>query len=379
MPRTPSIAIFGSSVQAHDPGIRGALVVNTNLANQWAESGLAVDFLMFAATDAAPKMPLHPEVRVWRLPPHGRGRQFMRLWIYLHRERPRALLTSSRRAGVLSSLALGLLPGNTTAFWPVIHSHFSSDMDGARPARLRRIRGEWRRIARAARGVIAVSAGVAEDFTRITQARVETVYNPIVTPELIARAEEPLTHSWLDPGAPHLLLGLGRLTRQKDFHTLLRAFARVRAARDCRLIVLGEGEDRAGLEALSRELGIEHAVLLPGFVSNPMPWLARASMLVLSSRWEGLPTTLIEALAVGTPVVSTDCPSGPREILEDGRLGPLVPVGEPAALADAILASLDAPMARDSLRAAACRFTAEAAARRYLQVMGYAADASGHA
>jgi glycosyltransferase involved in cell wall biosynthesis len=165
-----------------------------------------------------------------------------------------------------------------------------------------------------------------------------------------------------------VILGVGRLTRQKDFFTLVRAFAELRRRRRARLIILGEGEDRAGLEALVAELGLGDDVALPGFRDNAPGYMARSSLFVLSSAWEGLPTVLIEALAVGTRVVSTDCPSGPREILQDGRLGALVPVGDAPALAKAMEDALDRadpPLPSEDLAV----FTLDAAVDHYLRLI----------
>jgi glycosyltransferase involved in cell wall biosynthesis len=158
------------------------------------------------------------------------------------------------------------------------------------------------------------------------------------------------------------------LARQKDFENLLRAFALVRQQRPARLLILGEGEERPALEALVRELGLEADVALPGYVAEAHGCMARAAVFVLSSAWEGLPTVLIEALAVGSPVVATDCPSGPREILRGGELGHLVPPRNARALADAILATLAGSSRRvplDELR----EFTQEVAAGAYLRLV----------
>lgn len=188
-------------------------------------------------------------------------------------------------------------------------------------------------------GIVAVSKGVADDLAqvaRLPRERIRVIYNPIVTPELRQQAHAPLEHPWFTPGEPPVLLGVGRLAAQKGFVTLIRAFAQVREERLARLLILGEGEERAALEALIRQLGLDDDVGLPGFVVNPYPYMARASLFVLSSRWEGLPGVLIEALYCGVPLVATDCPSGPREILAGGRYGQLVPVGDVTAMAGAI-------------------------------------------
>jgi glycosyltransferase involved in cell wall biosynthesis len=156
------------------------------------------------------------------------------------------------------------------------------------------------------------------------------------------------------------------LQRQKDFPTLIRAFARVRQTRPCRLVIIGEGRERPALEALIGQLGLTGQVDLPGFQPNPLPFLARASLFVLSSAWEGSPNVLTEAMALGTPVVATDCPSGPAELLDGGRIAPLVPVGDPEALARMVLATLDQPTPAARLKDAVADYDQAYSARRYL-------------
>ena len=164
------------------------------------------------------------------------------------------------------------------------------------------------------------------------------------------------------------MLGVGRLTAQKDFPTLLRAFALVRRRRQARLIILGEGQDRPELEALVAQLGLRDDVALPGYQPAVPAFMARAAVFVLSSAWEGLPTVLIEALALSRRIVSTDCPSGPREILQHGRLGRLVPMRDPEALGEAILTSLDHPGTRAS-DAALEPYTEQTAVELYLRAV----------
>jgi glycosyltransferase involved in cell wall biosynthesis len=171
--------------------------------------------------------------------------------------------------------------------------------------------------------------------------RIQVIYNPIITPELRAKAQVPLEHPWFRPGHLPVILAVGRLTAQKDFRTLITAFAQVRKNRQARLLILGEGEERRALEMLAEQLGVESDVGLPGFVQNPYPYMCGASLFVLSSRWEGLPGVLIEALYCGVPLISMDCPSGPREILAKGQYGQLLPVGDVDALAQAIIATLN--------------------------------------
>ena len=187
--------------------------------------------------------------------------------------------------------------------------------------------------------ITAVSKGVADDLmqaTQLSEGQVQVIFNPIVTPDLLKKSEAPLDHPWFQAGEPPVILGVGRLTSQKAFDVLIEAFSQVRKSHSARLLILGEGDDRLMLETLIRKLGLEQDVALPGFVSNPYPYMAHAALFVLSSRWEGLPTVLVEAMSLGTPVIATDCPSGPQEILRNGKYGQLVPVDNPDALALAI-------------------------------------------
>lgn len=211
--------------------------------------------------------------------------------------------------------------------------------------------------------VTAVSEGVRGDLLRrlrLSADRVRTVFNPIVTPELEARAAAGLEDAWLEGSAP-LLLAAGRLETAKDFPTLLRALTLVRRRRPARLVILGEGSQRRRLERLVGEGPGASVVRLPGFERNPLRWMARCTLFVLSSRFEGLPGVLVQAMACGAPVVATDCPFGPAEIVRRPAEGMLVPVGDERAMADAIVRLLADPEARraqaEEGRRAAGRFT----------------------
>ena len=255
----------------------------------------------------------------------------------------------------------------------LLGNHLADGWSGALLARLVR-----RAYARAT-AVVAVSNGVADDLARwsgLPRAGIETIYNPVVTPELLRQQAEPVDHPWFQPGAPPVILGAGRLGRAKDFPTLVRAFARLRRERPARLVIIGKGKRErktarrtAQLMTLATELGVAHDVALPGFVVNPFAYMARAAVFALSSINEGLPGVLIQAMACGCPVVSTDCPSGPTEILAGGRYGRLVPPGDAAALAAAIAATLDARPAAETLRARAGFFSVERAAEQYERLM----------
>ena len=189
--------------------------------------------------------------------------------------------------------------------------------------------------------LIAVSQGVAEDVLDITgmnESRVTVVRNPTITPDMLMAATEPVEHPWLSPDNPvPVIMGVGRLTEQKDFATLISAFAKVRSQQEARLVILGDGGLRSELMAQATALGVDEHIALPGFQSNPWAWMSRAAVFALSSRWEGSPNTLTGAMALGIPVVSTDCPSGPRELLDAGRVAPLVAMGDSDTLANALL------------------------------------------
>ena len=227
--------------------------------------------------------------------------------------------------------------------------------------------------------IAAVSDGVAgelAEFAKIPRERITTLYNPVVGSHVLRGSQEPVDHPWFVPGAPPVLLGVGMLKPQKDFPTLIRAFARVRRGRSVRLMIFGDVRDpdkdgayRDELHALPEALGVEEDVAFPGFVDNPFAYMGHAAAFVLSSRWEGLPTVLIEALGCGCPVVSTDCPSGPAEILDRGRFGQLVPVGDEAALAAAIENVLDSPLPREALRKRAQVFSTEQVTDRQIHLL----------
>ena len=220
----------------------------------------------------------------------------------------------------------------------------SASIGMARNRQVRMLPWLMRRTYPKADGIIAISVGVADDLAAtigLPRRDVKVVYNPVISESLVRRSQESIAHPWFKPDEPPVILAAGRLTLQKDFSTLIQAFARLRTQRAVRLIILGEGELRDMLETQSAKLGLTADIFLPGFMNNPFAWMRRSALFVLSSAWEGLPGTLIQAMACGVPVVSTDCPSGPAEILENGRWGRLAPVGDAEALAVAMAATLD--------------------------------------
>jgi glycosyltransferase involved in cell wall biosynthesis len=220
--------------------------------------------------------------------------------------------------------------------------------------------------------VIAVSRGVADDLARLAglpRERIAVIHSPVDAEAIRARAAEAAPDDWLAPGQPPVVLGVGRLAPAKDFATLLRAFALLRAQRPARLILLGEGPERTRLAVLARQLGVAQDVRLRGFEPNPFAFMARAGVLASSSRYEGLANVLREALVCRCPVVATDCPSGSAEALGDGALGQLVPVGDSRALAAALAQTLAAPPSREERERRARLVATEDGVERYLRVL----------
>jgi glycosyltransferase involved in cell wall biosynthesis len=229
-----------------------------------------------------------------------------------------------------------------------------------------------RRLYATADALVAVSDWVADDLARLARvrrSRVQVIPNPVVHDGLLAQRREGAGHPWLQTRSAPVILSVGRLNGEKNYGDLLRAFARLRRERCARLIVLGEGTERAGLERLAADLGVAEDVSFPGFVSNPYGYMARANLLALSSSYEALPTVVIEALACGCPVVATDCPGGMREILDGGRWGQLVPMGDHEAMKDAMLRTLDGPPSPERLKRRAREFHLDRIVDRYLRVL----------
>lgn len=307
----------------------------------------------------------------------GASRYLPALMQYLQQQAPDALL-SAKTSPNLAALWARRLTGVATRVVISEHTNFSQEIR----QHTRKWHWQWRFMPTVvhnlypwADAMVTVSDGVADDLAvsaDLSRQAMTTIYNPVVTSSLHDLAQASLAHPWFAPGSPPVIVAAGRLAVQKDFPTLIKAVARVRAVRNVRLMILGEGKERAALQSLALTLGMGSHVDLPGFVDNPFAHMARASVFVLSSAFEGLANVLIEAMACGCPVVSTDCPSGPQEVLAGGMYGPLVPVGDDTALAQAIHATLDTVPDQHKLRARAAQFSAERIADQYLQVMFHA-------
>lgn len=318
--------------------VGGAERVFATLANRFAMLGHAVEIVLMKPHGELRKE-LCPEVRLVDLKTYRILRTIIPLACYLRRTRPDALLSTLSQPNMVAIIARWLARTPTRVVVREANTptrefaHATLWKDRIVPALIGRL-------YHAADAVVAVSRGVQQDLLRLTglpESHVPCLYNPVITERLRQLRDAPFQHPWFEAGAPPVVLAVGRLTPQKDYPTLLRAFAQVRQSHPARLLILGEGELRHDLWRLAQELHLTDAVAMPGYEPNPFAYMRRASVFVLSSRYEGLPNALIQAMACGCPVVSTDCPSGPREILDGGRYGHLVPVGEVDALANTII------------------------------------------
>jgi len=312
----------------------GAERVMVSLANGLAELGLRVD-LVVCRLEGPNIAAVSSRVNVVDLGCPVVMKSLAAFVAYCKEAKPIAVLSALQQPNTIACWARRKTGIRTVV---AIHSNLSTGVANADSLRLKLMPWFVRGFFRKADAIVAVSHGVADDLAKlgwIPRAQITVIANPVIFPDLQERAAAYPEHPWVLETIP-VVIGIGRLTAPKDFENLIRAFRIVRNSVNARLLILGEGEDRGKLESLINELDIDESVSMPGFVSNPYAILARSKVFALSSRWEGLPTVLIEALACGVPAVATRCPSGPEEILKDGRYGALVPVQDPEALARAI-------------------------------------------
>ena len=348
----------------------GAERIIVNLMQDFVKKGLKVDLVLNKlAGDYLTQVP--SEVRIVNLDaplPFRHG--IPKLASYLKKEQPLALLSTVHPNIEVALLAKVIAFSSTRivireASTLSLSAPFAKDKTRWSPI-LAKLFYRW------ANGIVAVSQGVAKDLANLTglsQSRIQVIYNPTVTADLLKKSQEYLDHPWFKKGEPPVIIGVGRLEPQKNFSILIQAFSQVRQKYYCRLVILGQGSEQQKLNNLAVELGLENDVAMLGFVQNPYAYMAKASVFVLSSFVEGLPNVLIEAMALGTPVISTNCQSGPAEILDYGKYGTLIPVGDSKLMAEAILNVLSGSVKlvdSDWLN----QFTLEKVAQKYLDVLG---------
>ena len=345
--------------------------VQINLANIFMQMGINVNF---AVDDISGTFTGHldPEIGVYALKTTHPLSGIPYLSRYLLRYRPDIILTAGVKHTALSLNARRFSRVKSRIF-PTLHNTYGEAFKTLKASKYRSRLKKLRKYYPDCDQIIAVSDGVKEDFctlTGIPARKVTTIYNPIYEDEMLLRSMDPIGHPWFQPGQPPVILGAGRLVKQKNFSLLIKSFGLVRSRVPCRLLIIGEGSERENLESEARETGFPDDIALIGFEDNPFPFMKQSNLFVLSSSWEGFGNVLVEAMAMGTPVVSTDCPSGPREILMDGKYGPLVPVDDVAGLAKAIEDTLSAPLQPEVLKERAMNFSVRASAEEYLKLFG---------
>lgn len=362
---SPHVGIYLPSL-----GGGGAERVMVTLANAFVQRGISVD-LVLANAEGPYLKEVSSSVRIINLKSKRVLLSFPSLLFYLWRKRPQVMLTALNHANLIGLIACW------ASFLPVRiviseRNIVAKETDQSESISHKCVRFLMRKIYGYADGIIAVSQGVADSlvtFTKIPSDKITVVYNPYDVEKIKKMAAEPLNHSWFCGDGVPVILGIGRLTEQKDFTSLIKAFAKIRKVRQVRLMILGDGEQRDELISLAKSLGLgESEFCLNGFVSNPFNFLANSSIFVLSSKWEGLPNVLIQALVCCPRVVSTNCLAGPSEILENGKWGRLVDVGDFEKLAGAILDALSDDIS-PSTYVRACEFGIDRAVDGYLKVM----------
>ena len=353
------------------PDLRGggAERVNVNLANYFSLQGYKVDIVLLSVSGEF-LHELHPAIRIVDLSTHRLRSSLIPLIRYFCKARPSSVLCSMWPLTVITLLARILSRVNTSLV-VVEHTTWSKSELIVNSFTRWKIRLTMHYSFKKADGIVAVSKGAAIDlarFAKLDPQSITTIYNPVVFPRpSYPPALLPPAQWWT--GKHYKVLAVGTLKSIKDYKTLISAFSLLSKSVDARLLILGEGECRLSLEQQICLLGLDDKVFMPGFTSEVFPYYRQADLFVLSSIAEGLGNVIIEALEAGTPVVSTDCPSGPREILCNGKYGRLVPAQDPVALSVAMEASFTDIHDYTALKARAQDFTIEIAALQYEKLL----------
>lgn len=348
----------------------GAEKVSVNLLKGFVSQnpGLELDLVLATAEGVFIK-DVPNEVRIVDLNCKRVASSLVPLCRYLRENQPMALLSHISHSNIVALIAKSLVSPKTRT---VVVEHIARTESAITGFSNICFNGLMKLTYRKADCIVGVSRGVSANLEKLiglAAGSVKTIHNPVITPEIPHLAAAEVDHPWLKNKIRPVFLGIGRLEEQKDFATLIGAFHKMHKQSSARLIIIGEGSLRSSLEKYIKELGLSESVDLPGFTNNPYCYLSNVDALVLSSRFEGLPTVLIEAMACGCPVVSTNCPSGPDEILKRGEFGELVPMGNCRALSEAMISVLDKPVASDILKEQAQFYSMDVISRKYLQVL----------
>lgn len=344
----------------------GAERMQINLSKELIKKGYSITFLV-NQNDGDLHHLLPVGTRVVSLNARKLYTAIFPLYLFLRKEKPDVILCALYHCSLAAMIVKALFRTKTRVVISVRNT-ISVYSSSYKRLTTRAIPFLFKIFANYADHVVTVSKGVRDDWVKITGAdkdKINVIYNPVVTEDFADRVNEKVDMSWKKGGDIPLIIGVGRLAPQKDFSTLIAAFAKVLKKRTAQLAILGKGPLQEELQAQIDALGIAEHVKLVGFVPNPLPYVKQSSLFVFSSIFEGLGNVLIEALACGTPSLSTDCPSGPSEILDGGKYGRLVPLRDPDAMAEAILKTLESPLPSDELQKWGQSFSAARAADLY--------------
>lgn len=361
----PIIALFIPSLAGG-----GAEKMTLHLAGELVRMGYEVDLLLVSKQgDYSEMIPVG--VRAIELGPRRLLSCILPLAAYLNKRKPMALLSALTLANCVAIVSRALACSSVRLLISE-RNHLTTVTKSTERFSLRFLPLVVGFLYPLADVVVGISQGVVEDLRtiapKIKDEKLHVIYNPVITDDqILSPRSERAPHPWLSDGSYPVILAAGRLVPQKDFKTLLTAFSLLRAHRAARLVILGEGPQREELLTMAHSLGVSDDLLMPGFVSNTQDWYSRADIFVMSSAWEGLGNVLVEALFFGLPVVSTDCCSGPSEILDNGKYGMLVPVGDYENLATAISSTIESPIESSILKNRAMDFHVSRATKRYLR------------
>ena len=350
--------------------------VAVNLAKEISSRGISVDLVVGSATGVFLKE-IPPQIRIVDFERQIQPRLQSALKIllplrrYLQIEKPTALVCYLYTCNVVTLMAKMLVRSKVKLVLveQIILYEKQEKKQQKLQERFLPILMRW--LYPSADKVVACSQGLARDleiYLGFNHGKIDVIYNPVIDEKLAEKANLFVEHPWFNKGEIPVVLGAGRLVRQKDFATLIRAFALVKKEQKVRLVILGEGQLKNQLLTLVGQLNLENDVVILDFVENPYAYMAKSAVFVLSSGWEGFGNVVAEALAAGAPVVSTNCPSGPAEILDNGKYGELVSVGDSQGMAEAILGVLSGKV-RSVDSAWLEQFTLKYSAQKYLELI----------
>lgn len=359
-----------NKVSFFQSGLRGGGIarVNLNLAKYFIDKGYQVDIVV--VKKVGPYINQVPDkINIVDLKANRALSSIPKLVRYLNKFNPDVLISANNYINVTVAISHKLAKADTQL---ILSVHLDRRYRNSKSPFYRKIIMKYLMnfSYKYADEVVAVSKGVAKYISEVTdkdEDEVKVIYNPIYDKEIIEKSKEKADHPWLNESDVPVVITAARFVEQKNLSLLIRAFKIVSDKSGAKLIILGEGKLEEELKSLVKKLGLDNSISFEGFVSNPYKYIKRADVFALSSDYEGFGNVLVETLAVNTPIVSTDCPSGPSEILKNGEYGILVPVNNEIKLAEGIIKSLNSNNNKN-LHERALDFSIENAGDNYIKI-----------